>query len=394
MVMDKGTEEVVSGVGRYFFNYKSYAIIRDPIQPKNFLLVMYLPIRDLTFDRPAQKQLIPIHPNCNIVDYDTKVADEIIKSVKEEYGEKGTFHLKSQGIKIYCSDVEVNESAERVTVTIKDADTQGIIDGANLYTLLKDMRVEDVAKNSYIKVELIIGHDMSLSDDLTETLDNKLTSRKDIDVSKKELSWVDEIIDETDYKDQLDAVYVLGLIDLLRSNQYDAEVENQPIYPYWDKQRVLEMYRDNPKGYQQYKTILKDILYLYDYVNFKTQEIWPSKKGSIGSLGIATSYKQKGYDFPLLGKKMDYKLHDAVSFIIMNGFRSFVIFNPDGTARWSKDFKKILSLYEIIGAEIINIIRDYSAQMGHNPHLLGKNKMLYSIVYKEFMMGDMLNQFL
>jgi len=32
--------------------------------------------------------------------------------------------------------------------------------------------------------------------------------------------------------------------------------------------------------------------------------------------------------------------------------------------------------------------------MGHNPHLLGKNKMLYSIVYKEFMMGDMLNQFL
>jgi len=392
--MDKGTEDVVSGVGRYFFNYKSYAIIRDPIQPKNFLLVMYLPIRDLTFDRPAQKQLIPIHPNCNIVDYDTKVADEIIKSVKEEYGEKGTFHLKSQGIKIYCSDVEVNESAERVTVTIKDADTQGIIDGANLYTLLKDMRVEDVAKNSYIKVELIIGHDMSLSDDLTATLDNKLTFRKDIDVSKKELSWVDEIIDETDYKDQLDAVYVLGLIDLLRSNQYDAEVENQPIYPYWDKQRVLEMYRDNPKGYQQYKTILKDILYLYEYVNFKTQEIWPSKKGSIGSLGIATSYKQKGYDFPLLGKKMDYKLHDAVSFIIMNGFRSFVIFNPDGTARWSKDFKKILSLYEIIGAEIINIIRDYSAQMGHNPHLLGKNKMLYSIVYKEFMMGDMLNQFL
>jgi len=392
--MDKGTEEVVSGVGRYFFNYKSYAIIRDPIQPKNFLLVMYLPIRDLTFDRPAQKQLIPIHPNCNIVDYDTKVADEIIKSVKEEYGEKGTFHLKSQGIKIYCSDVEVNESAERVTVTIKDTNTQGIIDGANLYTLLKDMRVEDVAKNSYIKVELIIGHDMYLSDDLTATLDNKLTSRKNIDVSKKELSWVDEIIDETDYKDQLDAVYVLGLIDLLRSNQYDAEVENQPIYPYWDKQRVLEMYRDNPKGYQQYKTILKDILYLYDYVNFKTQEIWPSKKGSIGSLGIATSYKQKGYDFPLLGKKMDYKLHDAVSFIIMNGFRSFVIFNPDGTARWSKDFKKILSLYEIIGAEIINIIRDYSAQMGHNPHLLGKNKMLYSIVYKEFMMGDMLNQFL
>ena len=39
--MDKGTEEVVSGVGRYFFNYKSYAIVQDPIQPKNYLIVIF-----------------------------------------------------------------------------------------------------------------------------------------------------------------------------------------------------------------------------------------------------------------------------------------------------------------------------------------------------------------
>jgi len=394
MVKDEGTEEVVSGEGRYFFHYETYSIVPDPVQPKNFLLIMYVPIRDLTFDRPAQKQLVPIHPNCDTINYDTKVADDIIRSVKEEYGEKGTFHLKSQGIKIYCTDVEVNEGAKRVSLNITDKDVQGIVDGANLYNILKDLRTEDIAKKSYIKIELLIGQDLTISDEIAKTLNKRVTIEQDLDVSAKELAWLDEIIDETDYKNKLDALYVLALIDLFRSNQYDSEVENQPINSYWDKQIIIEMYRENPKAYQQFKTIVKDILYLYDYINYKTQEIWPSKNGSIGSLGISTTYKQKGYDFPLIGKKLDYKLHDAVSFIILNGFRSFVIFNSDGTARWSKDFQKILSLYEIISVEIINIIRDYSKQLGHNPHLLGKNKMLYSMVYKEFMMGDMLNQFL
>ena len=175
MVKDEGTDLVVSGEGKYFFHYESYSIMPDPVQPKNFLLTMYIPIRDLTFDRPAQKQLVPIHPNCNVLDYDTKVANDVIKSVKQEYGEKGTFHIKSQGIKIYCKEAEISESQKRVSITITNKDAEGIIDGANLYNLIKDLRGEDIAKNSYIKVECIIGHDYSLSDELTKTLDKKLT---------------------------------------------------------------------------------------------------------------------------------------------------------------------------------------------------------------------------
>lgn len=394
MVKDEGTDEIVSGEGRYFFNYKSYSITPDPVQPKNYLVTLYVPIREFTLDRPAQKQLLPIHPNCNIVDYDSKVADSIIKNIKQEYGERGTFHLKSHGVKMICSQVEISDSVNRIAIHIKDKEQEGIVDGANLYQVMKSLRIEDIAKNSYVKLEILIVDDVSISDDLTKTLDKKLTKTKELEISNKELSWLEEIIKDTDYKDILQPIDALAMIDLFRSNNYDAEVENQPIYAYWDKQKILEMYKQNPNGYKQYRTILKDILYLYDYINYKTQEIWPTKKGSIGSLGISTTYKQKGYEFPVLGKKLDYKIHDAVAYIILNGFRSFVIFNSDGTARWSKDFDKILSLYEVIGVEIINIIRDYSAQMGHNPHLLGKNKMLYSMVYKEFMMGDMLNQFL
>tara|TARA_B100001939_G_scaffold267088_1_gene234503 strand:- start:304 stop:522 length:219 start_codon:yes stop_codon:yes gene_type:complete len=70
----------------------------------------------------------------------------------------------------------------------------------------------------------------------------------------------------------------------------------------------------------------------------------------------------------------------------------YVIF-LGGKAQWSKDFEKILNIYKILLPELIKITRDHNKQIGYNVHLLGKSKLLYSIIYKELLMGDMLNQF-
>lgn len=394
MVKDEGNDPVLEGVGKYFLSFKNYSLIEDPVQTDEYLIVTYIPIRELLINRPAQKQFIPIHPNCSLVDVDKTVEQNIIKGIKQEFGEKGTFHLKSQGIKIIARTVEISDRDNRISIQITDTDNEGIIDGANLYSIIKDMKVEDVSKHSYIKLEVHVIKNLTIIDNIVESLDSKLVKRKSSDISKKELFWLEEIVEETDYKDKIDLLEILALINLFRSNYYDSEVNNQPTDSYWNKQSVIQQYKENPKSFIQYRTIVKDILYLYDYINIKTQENWPTKKGSLSSLGLTTNYKQKGYEFEILGKKLDYKLHDAVIYALLNGFRSFVIFNPDGTARWSKEFSKLLALYDEIGNEIVGIIKDYSANLGHNPHLVGKNKMLYSIVYKEFMMGDMLNQFL
>ena len=394
MVKDEGTVEKISGKGKYFLHYDKFSVLEDPVNKNNFLISIYVPVRDLLFDRPSIKQTIPIHPNCNTVDINEQVNIDILKNIKQEFGEKGTFHLKSQGIKIVCKDLEISETTNRVSFKISNLLHEGIVDGANLYQTINKMKIEEISKHSYVKVEFYVMKDTSVSDDIVSTLDSKLSVDKQINLTKKELHWLQEIIDETDYKDKIDVIDVLCLINLFRNNYYDAEVNNQPIESYWNKQRVKEMYKENPNTFIQFKTIVKDILFLYDYVNWKTQELWPNKKGSLSSLGLTTKYNQKAYEFHVLDKKLDYKLHDAVICILLNGFRPFVIFNPDTTARWSKDFDKMLELFDAILMSLIVIIKDYSSQMGHNPHLLGKNKMLYSIIYKEFMMGDLLNQFL
>tara|TARA_B100000900_G_C20599248_1_gene724810 strand:- start:1685 stop:2869 length:1185 start_codon:yes stop_codon:yes gene_type:complete len=394
MVKDEGTKEIITGKNKYFLHYESYSILNDPVNKDNFVVSFYVPIKNLLYTRPGIKQVLPIHPNCNVVDINKNVYKNLLSNVKQEFGEKGTFHLKSQGIKIVCKDLEISDTTKRVAFSIDDITHQGIVDGANLYLSINKLKLEEIYKHSYVKVDFYVMQDSTLSDDMVETLDAKLSIDNQINLSNKELHWLQEVIDETDYRDEIDTTEVLCLINLFRNNYYDAEVNNQPTDSYWNKQKIKEMYKENPNSFIQYKTIVKDILYLYDYVNWKTQELWPSKRGSLTSLGLTTQYNQKAYEFNILDKKLDYKLHDAVIYILLNGFRPFVIFNSDTTARWSKDFSKLLELYDNIVLEIISIIKDYSSQMGHNPHLLGKNKMLYSIIYKEFMMGDLLNQFL
>lgn len=394
MVKDEGTQEIITGKNKYFLHYETYSILNDPVNKDNFVVSFYVPIKNLLYTSPGIKQVLPIHPNCNVVDINKNVYKNLLSNVKQEFGEIGTFHLKSQGIKIVCKDLEISDTTKRVAFNIDDITHQGIVDGANLYLSINKLKQEEIYKHSYVKVDFYVMQDATLSDDMVETLDAKLSIDNQINLSNKELHWLQEVIDETDYKNEIDTTEVLCLINLFRNNYYDAEVNNQPTDSYWNKQKIKEMYKENPNAFIQYKTIVKDILYLYDYVNWKTQELWPTKKGSLTSLGLTTQYNQKAYEFNILDKKLDYKLHDAVIYILLNGFRPFVIFNSDTSARWSKDFSKLLELYDNIVLEIISIIKDYSSQMGHNPHLLGKNKMLYSIIYKEFMMGDLLNQFL
>lgn len=394
MVKDDGTEQIAQGAGRYFLNFKNYSINDDPVHVNTHYITVFVPLRDLTFERPGLKQIIPIHPECNVLDIDSDIVEEIRTSIKEEFGEKGYFHYKNQGITIVAEDVDISDSNERVTFNIINEKTQGIVDGANLYNIIKEMSKDEIANNIYIKVQIITTLKPKITSEVVASLDAKITNKKEITIKSDELNWLKKIVDETEYKGKIKLIDVLSYIHLLRNNIYDADAFSQPTDSYANKQQIIEEYKKDPSAFKAFAPLVKDILWLYDYVNIKTMELWPSKLGSMGSLGLSLPYKQKAYEFPMLNKKEDYKFHEAISCILLNGFRCFVIFNIDGNAQWSKGFSKITKIYEQIAVELLTIVKTYNKETGYNPHVLGTNTMLYSIIYKEMMMGDMLNQFL
>ena len=50
----------------------------------------------------------------------------------------------------------------------------------------------------------MVNQDATLSDDMVETLDAKLSIDNQINLSNKELHWLQEVIDDTPYKDEID----------------------------------------------------------------------------------------------------------------------------------------------------------------------------------------------
>ena len=394
MVKDDGTEQITTGPGRYFLNFRNYSVNEDPLHIDTHYITAFIPLRDLTFERPGLKQIIPIHPECNVIDLNEDVIEEIEISIKEEFGEKGYFHYKSQGITIIAEDVDISDSAQRITINIANEKTQGIIDGGNLYNIIREMSKDEIANNTYLKVNIITTLKPKVVSEIIHSLDTKITNKKELTIKSSELKWLKDIVDQTEYKDKIKLVDVLSYIHLLRNNIFDADAFTQPTDSYANKQQIIEEYKKNPGAFKSFAPLVKDILWLHDYINVKTMELWPSKLGSMGSLGLSLPYKQKAYAFPMMNKKEDYKFHEAIICVLLNGFRCFVIFNIDGQAQWSKGFSKITKIYEQIAVELLTIIKTYNKETGYNPHVLGTNTMLYSIIYKEMMMGDMLNQFL
>ena len=385
-------EEIQSGNGRYFLSFNTYSVNLDPVQNNVFHVNLIIPTKQFCLDKPAQKQLFPIHQDVKSNEINKEVSKDIQNSIKEYTGEAGMLHIKSKGITIKAESAKVNDKDNTVEIVIEDFYNEGIIDGSALYNIIKDIPTSDIPKNSFIKVNIIVGLNHRHSNEVIEGLNNKIRKLKELKLTKSDYEWIDEVLSKTDYKDKIDYVTILSLINLFRNNAYDSDVDNQPTNSYSDKSIVIEDYKKNKDEFKRYTEILPDILYLYDYLNVIGQEIWSSKNGSLASSGLSLPYKQKFYEFPMMNKKLDYKFHDAVTYSILNGLRMYIIY-IEGKAQWSKDIEQIKLTFKNLIPELIKIVRNHNKQIGYNIHLLGKSKLLYSIMYKELLMGDMLNQF-
>ena len=385
-------EEIQSGNGRYFFSYQSYQILRDPISNNTFTVTALIPVKQFAIDRPNLKQLIPIHPEVKKKPVFKNEEENFLRALKEHEGESNIFHHKSQGITIFCENIRIEEDRNLLELNINDYYKEGIIDGSHIYECIKNTPAVDLPKKCYIKLEIIVGLHNRHAEDIIKAKNTKIRKDNKATLTKTDIEWIDSAIKDTGYEKILDHATVLSLINLFRNNKYDSEIDEQPTNSYSDKNMIVEDYQKNKDEYKIFSEILKDILYLYDYTNVVGQELWSEKKGTLGSSGISLPYKQKYYQFPMMKKNLDYKFHDAVTYALLNGLRMYVIF-IEGKAKWSKDFNKILETYKNLIPELIKIARDHNKQIGYNVHLLGKSKLLYSIIYKELLMGDLLNQF-
>jgi hypothetical protein len=329
----------------------------------------------------------------------------IYKKVREslENTDDLSFHLKNKGITILAHHVEY--SADKKIATIYLAENDGIADGGHTYEITLATQSEGTCpEGQYIKFEVITGVPQDMAVDITGGL-NTAVQVDDASLLnlEGEFAWVKEALKKTPYADQIsykqneEGVYdireILGLMTLFNVKKFPYP--QHPKEAYVSKAKCLDLYKEYPDSFKMLKPLLKDILYLHDYVHIRSRKRRNDVVGgrTAGMTGVYATKKRGNYPFifmgdteadSLSGGKLDARLYDGALYPMLGALR-FLIEQKPGEDFYSwklKTFDEVRSFFDEIAPDLVETTYKTSLTYGRKPNPIGKDENHWDNLYK------------
>lgn len=264
------------------------------------------------------------------------------------------FYTYNNGLKIHSRACKYDDSTGMVTIHLDDPKIpMGIADGGHTYEIIKESIKDGKCPEQYIKITVFANFP-------TKEIAVRTTAGNNTSTAVKKQS----IFNQLGYFDWMKKYFVGKQISWMENGEgfpirtmvsiFSAfNIENypnkrrvideitHPIICYNSKGKVLDGYEFD-KSLKKLSLVLKDIMYLYSYIMYKTPTLYNEGGGRFGSLEhINAPVKQ--YDLVFLEKniKLSLTLNGAICFPILSAFRSFLV-ERDGKFVWSKPFSYIL----------------------------------------------------
>lgn len=336
---------------------------------------------------------IPKDPNPR----EQRIDYSIYKMVREslEDADDLSFHLKNKGITILAHKVDYSPDKRVATVYLGESD--GIADGAHTYEIiLAAQGNETCPKGQYIKFEVITGIPREMRVDITGGL-NTAVQVQPASLANLEghFEWVKETLrgmpyaDKIAYKQNENAPYdireILGLLTLFNVNKFSTT--KHPKEAYVSKAKCLDMYLDDPDSFKMLNPLLKDILYLHDYVHIRGKERYNAVKGGkAGKMtGVYTERRKRGkHLFHFMSVEADQKLYDGALYPILGALRFLVEQKPgDDVYSWKLgSFGEVKDFFDDIAPELITTTYNQSVIYGLKPNPIGKDENHWDNLYK------------
>ncbi len=304
-----------------------------------------------------------------------------------------SFHLKNKGITILAHQVEY--SSDKKTATVHFSEKDGIADGGHTYKIIKETRSAGTCpEGQYVKFEIITGVPQELSVDITGGL-NTAVQVDDASLLNLtgEFEWVKETLKETLYggkiaymqnqEGEYDIREILGLLTLFNVNKFPPP--QHPKDAYVSKAKCLELYRDDPESFKMLTPLIKDILYLHDYVHIQGRERYNTVKGGKAAkmVGLYATKKRGDYEFIFMGEKKPYRLYDGALYPMLGAMR-FLVEQKKGENVYSwklKSFKDVKSFFDEIAPELVTKTYNTSLVYGRRPNPIGKDENHWDNLY-------------
>ena len=143
------------------------------------------------------------------------------------------------------------------------------------------------------------------------------------------------------------------------------------------------------------RPLLKDILYLHDYVHIMSRKRRNEVEGgrTAGMKGVYTTRKRGDYEFIFMGNdearqlsggKLDAKLYDGVLYPMLGAMCFLVEQKPGGKVySWKlKSFDEVKVFFDEIAPELVNTTYNMCKTYGNKPNPVGKDDNHWDNMYK------------
>lgn len=343
---------------------------------------------------------ISLEPNPR--DQKEKIDYGIYKLVKESLEQKDnpSFHLKNKGITILANKVVVE--SDKKTIHVYLGEYGGIADGGHTYKIILKSQSEGLCPdNQYVKIEIITGISKELGVEVTGGLNTAVQVQEASLLNLEDkFQWVKDLIKDKPYKDDIafkqnqnrahDIRDILGLLTVFNIKHFDSK--NHPKVAYVSKNACIQLYKKDQESYEMLTPIFKDILELYDFVNYRSCELYNQKKRSEGSKGMAKAMKgvfetrQRGvYRFVFAGKDSQARMYTGTLFPILGAMRFLVKSNPTKNEYcWRfNSFDKVKKFYEDIAGDLIETTYRTSLIYGRKPDPIAKDQNHWENLYNK-----------
>lgn len=340
-------------------------------------------------------------PNARTTNTRKQTYKRVGESLLEQDGtDPGTFHLKNKGITIIAESVKQKRGGSEYVVEM-DTGEHGIVDGGHTYALIQENK-DSIPEDQYVRIDVRTGIPLPwipmISGGLNTAVQVQSMSLENLGSSfdwvkdalggyKTEIAWNEN--ESGKYLDARDLTAIMCLLNPIAfPNFSDDSNETQlqhPTVSYASKEKALERFKSDPKNFKQMKPILLEALELHDYIASSAREVWNrTPQSTKAGLMKIIEHKKKGYDFPFIGKKSEYRLTKPALYPILGAFRWFVRQNSlSGDLEWVTDFPKIKKFWDEEGRGMIVIVNDTLKDLGYSLTSLGKNNNLWRILHSE-----------
>lgn len=344
---------------------------------------------------------IPKTPNPR----EQRIDKGIYKKIREslQNGDDLSFHLKNKGITILAHQLEY--SADKKIVTVYFGENDGIADGGHTYEIILATQADGTCpEGQYVKIEIITGVLQEMAVDITGGL-NTAVQVDDASLMNLEgkFDWVKEALKKEPYADQIsykqneegmfDVREILGLMTLFNVNKFPYP--QHPREAYVSKAKCLDLYEADPDSFKMLKPLLKDILFLHDYVHIRSRKRRNEVEGgrTAGMTGVYATKKRGDYEFIFIGDqeakrlssgKLDAKLYDGALYPMLGAMR-FLVEQKQGAANYSwklRSFDEVKTFFDDIAPELVNTTYNTSLIYGRKPNPIGKDDNHWDNMYK------------